>query len=117
MAGGIGHRAEDRDRDGDAIVRGGWRIKGPGRAELNDLVGAAAAIDHWRDRVDDDDRLAAGRAVAATIHGLPDTGGIEGVAAMAGGIGDGAQDGDRNRNAVVRGRGSIESPGRAKLDR
>src|SRR6266567_3659655 len=96
VTGGVGHRADYRDSEvAAAIVGGGRRVKGPGRSNLYDLVGAAAIDDRGRGAVDVH-RLAAGSAVAAAIGCQPGPGGVEGVAAVTGGVGGGAQDRDNH---------------------
>src|SRR6266567_4697029 len=96
VIGGVGHRADYRDSEvAAAIVGGGRRVKGPGRSKLYDLVGAAAIDDRGRGAVDVH-RLAAGSAVAAAIGCQPGPGGVEGVAAVTGGVGGGAQDRDNH---------------------
>ena len=116
MTAGVSDRAQDGDWYWNAVASGGRGVEGPGGAKLNGLVGAMAAIQHRRSRINDGYCLAAGGAVAASIHGLPDSGRIEGAAAMTGGIRNRAQDGDGDRNAVVGSGRRVERPGCAKLN-
>src|SRR6266567_2126466 len=87
VAGGVGHRADDRDgKVGPTVVGGGGRVKAPGGSKLHGLVGAAA-IDHRGDGVNDVDRLAALGAVAARVSRRPGAGGVYGIAAVIGRVG------------------------------
>src|SRR6266568_6728704 len=73
--------------------------------------------DFHRRWVNDVDRLAALGAVAAGVSGRPRPGGVEGVAAMTGGVGHRADHRDGNVGpAVVGGGGLVEAPGGSKLD-
>src|SRR5204863_5052867 len=66
VAGGVGHRADHRDGDitTEHVHGRGWCIEGPWGAELDGLVGAAAAIHRrWRS-IDEIDRLAAAAEIA-----------------------------------------------------
>src|SRR5207249_334320 len=117
VTGGVGHRAHHRhSRIAAAIVGGARRIKGPGGSKLHGLVGAAAS-DHRGDGVNDVDRLAALGAVAAGVGGRPGAGGVEGIAAVAGGVSHRVEDRDGNVGpAVVAGSGLVKTPGCSKLD-
>src|ERR1044071_1142648 len=110
MTSGVGHGAENGDCGAAAVIGRGWSIKGPGCALFNSLIGAAADND-WRSRIDYCHFLTARAAVAAGIRGLPRSGCIKGRAAMADGIGHGAENSNCGAAAVI-GRGrSIKGPG------
>ena len=90
MTGHIGHSAENRNCGAAAVISGGRRIEGPGRALLDRLIGAAAR-NHWRGCVHHGHFLAALREVAAGIGGLPGTGGVKGGATVTRHVGYGAE--------------------------
>src|SRR6266478_720534 len=115
MTGGVGDRTNDRNRVGSAVVGGGRSVEAPGGAKFNCLV-CAAAGDHWSGGINYSHFLAAGSAVTASISRLPGAGRIEGVAAMTGGVGDGADDRDGVGSAVVGRSRRIKSPDGAKLN-
>src|SRR6266404_4845933 len=72
--------------------------------------------DFHRRWVNDVDRLAAVGAVAAGISGRPGAGGVEGVAAMTGGVGHRADDCESGAPAIVGGAGRrVKGPGGSKL--
>src|SRR5882724_986713 len=116
MAGGVGHRANNRDRVSAAVVGRRRSVEGPGGAKFNRLVGVAAG-NHRGSGVNHSHLLAAGSAVAAGVGGLPDASRIKGRAAMAGGVGHRANNSDRVSAAVVGRRRSVEGPGSAKFNR
>src|SRR6266567_3769345 len=116
MTGSVGHRADHRDDNvGPAVVGGSGRVKAPGCAKLDGLVGAAA-IDDRSGGVNDLDRLAALGAVAAGVSRRPGAGGVKGIAAMPSGVGHRADDRDGDVGpAVVGGGGRVKARGCSKL--
>src|SRR6266850_1608050 len=115
MTGGVGDRADNRDDVSAAVIGRRRRIKGPGSAELDALIGVAAS-NHRGRRVDYSHLLAALSAVATEVSRLPRPRGIEGSIAMTGGVGDRADNRDNVAAAVVSGCRRIKGPGSAELD-
>src|SRR5204862_6177429 len=83
---GVGHGADNRDGGGAAVVRRGRRIKGPGGAQFDRLVSAAAS-NHRCGGVHHSDLLAAGSAVATSGLRLPGVGSTKAVSGMTGRVG------------------------------
>jgi len=115
VTGCVGHRTQDCNRKLTAVVRGGWRVEGPGGSDLNGFIRAARAIHHGRSSVNDRDRLTARHGVAA-IGRLPDTGRFKRAPAVAGAVGDSAHNGHRHAAIVVRSGGCIKGPGCSELN-
>jgi len=117
MAGGVGYGADNRNRVGATVVGCRRSIKGPSGPELDALVGAGAN-DYWRARVHHRYGLAALRVVAAAIGCTPGARCVKSAAAMASGVGNGAENsyGNVAAQAVVGRRRSVEGPGRPQFD-
>src|SRR5258707_13691383 len=97
------------------MIRSRRKITISGSADLNDLIGAAC--NYRGGGVNDGDGLAALGRVAAGVGSLPGAGRIEGAAAVAGHIGDGAQHREGHIGAIViRDSWQVEAPGSADLN-
>src|SRR5207249_1066186 len=114
VPGEVGHGAENGDGDVAGGVARGGRIKGPVAGALDGLVGHAG--DERRGVILGCYLLAAVGGVAAGIGCPPGAGGIEGVAAVTGEVGDGAEDGDGHVATGVTGGRRIEGPVAGALD-
>src|SRR5205823_6196615 len=108
MTGRVGYRVEDGDGRSAASVAGGRRIEGPGDGKRVGLV--AHASNRRFGGVLPGYFLTAIGGVAAGVGCPPGAGGIEGVAAMTGEVGDGAKDSYGRAAASVAGGRRIEGP-------
>src|SRR6185295_6816330 len=74
---------------GPAVVGGSWRVKVPNASDGNLFVTAAA--DYWRSGVEHSHFLSASAAIATCIGSLPGSCCIKCIAAVIGGISNGAE--------------------------
>src|SRR5206468_1777546 len=114
VTGEVGDRADDGDGHLAARVTGARRIKGPPAGALDGLVGHAG--DGRRRVIFRRYGLPALDGVAAGIGGPPRARGVEGIAAMAGEVGDRADNGDGHLPAGVAGARRIKGPDAGALD-